>query len=115
MFLEEKLDLAFQQEMENYKNFGVSNYNNIINVVIRHVKEAAQDSIDNNRKWDNQSSLNFLKQTDTIWRQWCKKMKLTDSVEAVRLLCIIPQFGKYGSVRDYFKITPEEIEKYGKE
>ena len=61
-------------------------------------------------KWE--STLQLVKQTDTIWRSFAKKMGFRQ--DFFRNYYIIPRLYDKPYAMEYFKMTKEEIDKYGK-
>lgn len=108
MFLEEKLETVLQQNIERKAIFGVSTdvAIDLLNTCLAHIKE----HIKVNDTWSNVFSI--IKQTDGIWRSFAKKKGFINE-NFFRANYIIPRLKNKPGAKEYFKITKEEIEKYG--
>lgn len=109
MFLEERLETIWQQNIERKANFGVSTDDAIVmlNTYVAHIKEHIKPK----DTWLN--TFRIIKQTDIIWRAFAKKKELNENF--FRANYIIKRLNKNVDAREYFKITKDEIEKYGQE
>lgn len=109
MFLEEKLETFWQQNIERKARFDVSTVVaiDLLNTCLAHIKE----HIKVNDTWSNLFAI--VKQTDNIWRTFAKKKGFSENF--FRANHIIPRLKNKPGAKEYFKITKEEIEKYGQE
>lgn len=107
MFLEDKLQQTLDENKFRTANFGVTSSLEIdlLNVCVAHIDE----HITPKDTWLN--AFNIIKQTDDIWRTFAKKKGY--SQDFFRNNYIIPRLTRLSDAKEYFKITKEEIEKYG--
>lgn len=107
MFLEEKLETVWQQNIERKARFGVSTdvAIDLLNTCVAHIEEhiKPKDTLLN--------AFSIIKQTDGIWRTFAKKNGY--SQDFFRNNYIIRRLSRFPDAKEYFKITKEEIEKYG--
>lgn len=103
MFLEDKLQGIFEryQTLDSNQNRGFD----FMNCMIEHVAERLKDSHSYHQCYM------LVKQTDNIWRSFAKKNNLNP--DFFRNNYIIRMCAKMPGANEYFKITKQEIEKYG--
>lgn len=106
--LEDKLQEILDRNERLKDNFGQAPNRGIelLNCLVDHIAERLHLS----DKWD--STLQLVKQTDTIWRSFAKKKGFRQ--DFFRNNYIIPRLCDKPYAREYFKMTKEEIDKYGK-
>lgn len=107
--LEDKLQETLDRNKELKDKFGQAPNRSIelLNCLIDHIAARLRlsDALE--------STLQLVKQTDTIWRLFAKKNSLNPNF--FRYNYIIPRLCDKPYARQYFKITDEEIKSYGKE
>ena len=108
MFLEEKLETVWQQNIERKANCGVSTdvAIDLLNTCVAHIEE----HIKVNDTWSNVFSI--IKQTDCIWRSFAKKKGFSENF--FRANYIVRRLSNNSAAKEYFSITTQEVEKYAK-
>lgn len=69
MFLEEKIEVEYNKQLENYKTIGAFDYCALLNVMVDHISERMSGKPHMLVKEVHA----IVKQTDNIWRSFCKK------------------------------------------
>ncbi len=107
MFLEDKLNNVLERHKEIKEKFGVDagSDDDLLNAMIDHIAER----LTTNMSTDN--ALQLVRQTDNVWRSFANKNNLNP--DFFRNGYIIRRCAKMPGANGYFKITKEEIKKYG--
>ena len=108
MFLEEKLETFWQQNIERKSRFGVSTdvAIDLLNTCVAHIEEHIKPK----DTWLN--TFRIIKQTDIIWRTFAKKKGFSENF--FRENYIVRRLSNNSAAREYFSITTQEVGKYAK-
>ena len=105
MFLEEKLETVWQQNIEREAN-STDVAIDLLNTCVAHIKEHIKPK----DTWLN--TFRIIKQTDIIWRAFAKKKGLSENF--FRANYIVRRLSNNSAAKEYFSITTQEVEKYAK-